>query len=70
MIARPSWEFPRKTYADWCAASPWGRPLFRHTMDDDHSRGSGFIGSDVAASLSHVDPIGKSIRAETHEYKL
>src|ERR1700756_4268818 len=37
--------------------------------DDDHRSEVVVIGSDVAAKLfANVDPIGKSIRAETHEY--
>ena len=37
--------------------------------DDDHRAEVVFIGSDVAAKFfPNVDPIGKSIRAETHEY--
>ena len=37
--------------------------------DDDHRAEVVFIGSDVAAKFfPSVDPIGKTIRAETHEY--
>jgi len=37
--------------------------------DDDHRAEVVFIGSDVAAKFfPNVDPIGKAIRAETHEY--
>ena len=37
--------------------------------DDDHRAEVVFIGSDVAAKFfPNVDPIGKTIRAETHEY--
>jgi putative ABC transport system permease protein len=37
--------------------------------DDDHRAEVVFIGSDVATKFfPNVDPIGKSIRAETHEY--
>jgi len=39
--------------------------------DDDHREEVVFIGSDVAAKLfPNVDPVGKSIRAETHEYQV
>jgi putative ABC transport system permease protein len=39
--------------------------------DDDHHAEVVFIGSDVAAKFfPNVDPIGKSIRAETHEYQV
>ena len=39
--------------------------------DDDHRAEVVFIGSDVAAKFfPNVDPIGKSIRAETHEYQV
>jgi putative ABC transport system permease protein len=37
--------------------------------DDDHRAEVVFIGTDVAAKFfPNVDPVGKSIRAETHEY--
>jgi putative ABC transport system permease protein len=39
--------------------------------DDDHRSEVAFIGADVAARLfSNVDPIGKFIRAETHQYQV
>ena len=39
--------------------------------DDDHHAEVVVIGSDVAAKFfANVDPIGKSIRAETHEYQV
>jgi len=39
--------------------------------DDDHRAEVVFIGSDVAAKFfPNVDPIGKAIRAETHEYRV
>jgi len=39
--------------------------------DDDHHAEVVFIGSDVAAKFfQNVDPIGKAIRAETHEYQV
>src|SRR5215468_6690349 len=39
--------------------------------DDDHRAEVAFIGADVANKLyPNVDPIGKSIRAETHEYQV
>ena len=39
--------------------------------DDDHRAEVVFIGSDVAAKFfPNVDPVGKSIRAETHEYQV
>jgi len=39
--------------------------------DDDHRAEVVFIGSDVAAKFfPNVDPIGKTIRAETHEYRV
>ena len=39
--------------------------------DDEHRSGVAFIGADVAAKLfPNVDPIGKSFRAETHEYQV
>jgi putative ABC transport system permease protein len=39
--------------------------------DDDHRAEVVVIGSDVAAKLfPNVDPIGKAIRAETHEYQV
>lgn len=39
--------------------------------DDDHHAEVVFIGSDVAAKFfPNVDPIGKAIRAETHEYQV
>jgi putative ABC transport system permease protein len=39
--------------------------------DDEHRAQIVFIGTDVAAKLfPNVDPIGKSLRAETHEYQV
>jgi putative ABC transport system permease protein len=39
--------------------------------DDEHRAQIVFIGADVAAKLfANVDPIGKSLRAETHEYQV
>ena len=39
--------------------------------DDEHRAEVVFIGADVAARLfSNVDPIGKLVRAETHEYQV
>src|SRR5205085_5871416 len=39
--------------------------------DDDHHAEVVFIGADVADRLfPNVDPIGKSVRAETHEYQV
>jgi putative ABC transport system permease protein len=39
--------------------------------DDDHRAEVVFIGSDVAAKFfPNVDPVGKTIRAETHEYQV
>jgi putative ABC transport system permease protein len=39
--------------------------------DDDHRAQIVFIGADVAAKLfPNVDPIGKTLRAETHEYQV
>ncbi len=39
--------------------------------DDDHRAEVAFIGSDVAAKFfPNVDPVGKTIRAETHEYQV
>jgi putative ABC transport system permease protein len=39
--------------------------------DDDHRAEAVFIGADVAARLfPNVDPIGKLVRAETHEYQV
>jgi len=39
--------------------------------DDDHRAEVVVIGSDVAAKLfPNVDPVGKAIRAETHEYQV
>ncbi len=39
--------------------------------DDDHRAQVVFIGADVAERLfSNVDPIGKTVRAETHEYQV
>jgi putative ABC transport system permease protein len=39
--------------------------------DDDHRAEVAFIGADVANKLfSNVDPIGKTFRAETHEYQV
>jgi putative ABC transport system permease protein len=44
---------------------------FTTQSDDDHRAEVVFIGSDVAAKFfPNVDPIGKSIRAETHEYQV
>jgi putative ABC transport system permease protein len=44
---------------------------FLTQSDDDHHAEVVFIGSDVAAKFfANVDPIGKSIRAETHEYQV
>jgi putative ABC transport system permease protein len=44
---------------------------FLTEADDDHRAEVVFIGSDVAAKLfANVDPIGKLIRAETHEYQV
>ncbi len=39
--------------------------------DDEHRSQVVFIGADVVAKLfSNVDPIGKTLRAETHEYQV
>ena len=39
--------------------------------DDDHRAQVVFIGADVAERLfANVDPIGKTVRAETHEYQV
>ena len=39
--------------------------------DDDHRAEVAFIGADVASKLyPNVDPIGKTFRAETHEYQV
>ena len=39
--------------------------------DDDHRAEVVFIGADVAAKFfPNVDPVGRSIRAETHEYQV
>jgi putative ABC transport system permease protein len=39
--------------------------------DDDHRAQVVFIGADVAERLfANVDPIGKNVRAETHEYQV
>ena len=39
--------------------------------DDDHRAQVIFIGADVAERLfANVDPIGKTVRAETHEYQV
>jgi putative ABC transport system permease protein len=39
--------------------------------DDEHRAEVVFIGADVAARLfANVDPIGKTVRAETHEYQV
>ncbi len=39
--------------------------------DDDHRAEVAFVGADVASKLfPNVDPIGKSFRAETHEYQI
>ena len=39
--------------------------------DDEHRAEVAFIGADVASKLfPNVDPIGKSFRAETHEYQV
>src|SRR5262245_50122066 len=39
--------------------------------DDEHRLPVAFIGADVAAKLYHnVDPIGKTLRAENHEYQV
>jgi putative ABC transport system permease protein len=39
--------------------------------DDEHRAEVVFIGSDVAAKLfPNVDPVGKTLRAETHEYQV
>jgi putative ABC transport system permease protein len=44
---------------------------FLTESDDAHRAQIVFIGSDVAARLfPNVDPIGKTIRAETHEYQV
>ena len=44
---------------------------FLTESDDDHRAEAVFIGADVAAKLfPNVDPIGKLIRAETHEYQV
>jgi putative ABC transport system permease protein len=44
---------------------------FVTAADDDHRAEVIFIGSDVAAKLfANVDPIGKLVRAETHEYQV
>ena len=44
---------------------------FLNETDDDHRGEVVFIGADVADRLfSNVDPIGKLVRAETHEYQV
>jgi putative ABC transport system permease protein len=44
---------------------------FLTEADDEHHAEAVFIGADVAAKLfPNVDPIGKLIRAETHEYQV
>jgi putative ABC transport system permease protein len=44
---------------------------FINQTDDDHRGQVVFIGADVADRLfSNVDPIGKVVRAETHEYQV
>jgi putative ABC transport system permease protein len=44
---------------------------FINATDDDHRAEVTFIGADVAERLfPSVDPIGKSVRAETHEYQV
>jgi putative ABC transport system permease protein len=44
---------------------------FITASDDDHRAQIAFIGSDVANRLfPNVDPIGKVLRAETHEYQV
>ena len=44
---------------------------FTTQSDDDHRAEVVVIGSDVAAKLfPNVDPVGKAIRAETHEYQV
>jgi putative ABC transport system permease protein len=44
---------------------------FINATDDDHRAEVTFIGADVADRLfPSVDPIGKTVRAETHEYQV
>ena len=44
---------------------------FLTDADDDHRAEVAFIGSDLAKKFfPHVDPIGKTIRAETHTYEV
>jgi len=44
---------------------------FINETDDDHRGEVVFIGADVADRLfSNVDPVGKLVRAETHEYQV
>jgi putative ABC transport system permease protein len=44
---------------------------FINQTDDDHRGQVVFIGADVADRLfSNVDPVGKIVRAETHEYQV
>jgi putative ABC transport system permease protein len=44
---------------------------FINETDDDHHGEVVFIGADVADRLfSNVDPVGKLVRAETHEYQV
>jgi putative ABC transport system permease protein len=44
---------------------------FVNQTDDDHRGQVVFIGADVADRLfSNVDPVGKIVRAETHEYQV
>jgi putative ABC transport system permease protein len=44
---------------------------FINETDDDHRGEVVFIGADVAERLfSNVDPVGKLLRAETHEYQV
>ncbi|HLZ92304.1 MAG TPA: ABC transporter permease [Candidatus Acidoferrum sp.] len=44
---------------------------FINQTDDDHRGEVVFIGADVADRLfANVDPVGKTVRAETHEYQV
>jgi putative ABC transport system permease protein len=44
---------------------------FINATDDDHRGEVVFIGADVADRLfANVDPVGKTVRAETHEYQV
>jgi len=64
-----SWGSPRIMRK--CATLTSRKAALSNQTDDDHRGQVVFIGADVADRLfANVDPIGKVVRAETHEYQV